>query len=124
MCIRDRYNDLMGIRIPIPEFKRIHKNYHPELLLPKFETFRETLHAKAYFGIMADILRFCGYRGWVLLIDEIELIGRLGRISRLKAYLNLAWLMNWSNEMKYPIYTVTAAATRLQDDIWLSLIHI
>jgi len=112
------YNDLIGVRIPISEFKRIHKNYHSELPLPKFEPFKETLHAYAYFGIMADILRFCGYKGWVLLIDEIELIGRLGRVSRLKAYLNLAWLMNWSNEMKYPIYTVTAAATRLQDDIW------
>ncbi|MHB8278774.1 MAG: BREX system ATP-binding domain-containing protein [Candidatus Humimicrobiaceae bacterium] len=112
------YNDLMGIRVPVTEFKKIHKIYHPELALPKFETFKETKHAEAYFGLMADVLKFCGYKGWVLLIDEIELIGRLGKVSRLKAYLNLAWLMNWFSEMKYPIYTICAAATRLQDDIW------
>ena len=112
------YGDLMGIRVPMAEFRRIHNSNHPEFPLPKFDTFKETVHAKAYFGLMADIIKFCGYKGWVLLIDEVELMGRLGRASRLKAYLNLNWLLNWNSEMKYPIYVLSAAASGLQDDLF------
>ena len=112
------YGDLMGIRASIAQFRTIHQKNHPELPLPKFDTFKETIHSQAYFGLMADVIKFCGYKGWVILIDEVELIGRLGKVSRFKAYLNLIWLLNWNSEMKYPIYVLTAAATRLQDDLW------
>jgi len=74
-------------------------------------------HADAYFGLFADVIRFCGFRGWVILIDEVELILRLGRVSRLKAYRNLNWLLNWAGEMRYPIYTIGAAHTYLQE-VW------
>jgi len=70
--------------------------------------------------LLADAVCFCGYRGWVILIDELELIGRLSRLSRLKAYLNLNWLLNWSGGMTYPIYTLGAAAVNLQEEIWHS----
>ena len=50
--------------------------------MPKFATnFRFREHAAAYFGLMADAIRWCGYRGWVILIDEVELLGRLGVIA-------------------------------------------
>lgn len=111
------YTDLLGVRLPIPELKRIHRLWSSSAL-PKMESFKVNQHSSAYFGVMADAVKLCGYRGWVILIDELELIGRLGKTSRLNAYLNLSWLMNWAGNMKYPIYTLAAAATRLQDDIW------
>ena len=80
--------------------------------------FKMQEHATAYFGVLADAIRLCGYKGWVILIDEVELAGRLGPMNRLKAYRNLHWLLNWSGTMQYPVYTLAAAATRLQDDIW------
>ncbi len=111
------YSDLMGIKIPMQDFKRIHRSSRHESLVLT-ENFKVNDHASAYFGVLADAIRFCGYKGWVILIDEVELLGRLGRLARLKAYMNLNWLLNWTNEMKYPIYTIAAAATRLQDDTW------
>jgi hypothetical protein len=112
------YGDLMGNRIPLGELRHLHKQTRQEPL-PKFEeNFRATRHAAAYLGLMADAIRFCGYRGWVLLIDEAELIGRLGRASRMRAYLNLHFLLGWSATLPYPVYTIAAVASRLQDDLW------
>lgn len=71
--------DLMGTRLTSPELKRIHRNCRGETF-PKFETnFRNTQHGSAYFGIMADAIALCGYRGWVLLLNEVELVGRFGQ---------------------------------------------
>jgi len=112
------YGELLGIRLPSPELRRIHRQCRQQGL-PKFPIpFKVQEHATAYFGVMADAIRLCGYKGWVILIDEVELTGRLGLLSRLKAYRNLHWLLNWSGTLQYPIYTLAAAATRLQDDIW------
>lgn len=114
---RDKlYGDLTGLRLPIPELGRIHRKSRQSSL--QKVGFKINEHSSAYFGVMADALGLCGFNGWVILIDEVELIGRLGKASRYKAYSNLSWLLNWSGRMKYPIYTVAAAATRLQDDLW------
>ncbi len=108
--------DLSGIRLPLGEAGRIHRSLRGRPL-PKCQ-FKVTTHADAYYGVVADALKCAGFEGWVILIDEIELIGRLGKTARLKAYRNLHWLLNWGGRMKYPIYVVGAAASRLQDDLW------
>jgi hypothetical protein len=110
------YGDLLGVRLPVGELGRIHRMIKGSTQ-PNFK-FKVTEHASAYFGLMADLIQLCGFEGWVILIDEVELIGRLGKLSRFNAYRNLNWLLNWQGTMKYPIYTVAAAATRLQDDLW------
>ncbi|MCX6090681.1 MAG: DUF2791 family P-loop domain-containing protein [Candidatus Atribacteria bacterium] len=111
------YADLMGIRIPRAELKRIHRASR-KMDLPKHDFFRHTEHTSAYFGVLADAIQFCGFKGWVILIDEVELIGRLGKVSRMKACRNLNWLLNWNKKMNYPIYTIIAAASNLQVDLW------
>lgn len=114
------YGDLMGTRLGMTELRQIHRASRGEPL-PKFESnFGVKKHGGAYFGVMADILTWCGYKGWVILIDEVELIGRLGKVGRLDAYLNLNWLLNWSGEMSYPIYTVGVVASSLRNDVWFS----
>lgn len=114
------YGDLMGTRIAMPELKRIHRACREETL-PKFEsTFGVKKHGSAYFGVMADVLEWCGYKGWVILIDEVELIGRLGKVGRLDGYQNLNWLLNWSGKMSYPIYTLGVVASSLRNDVWFS----
>ncbi|NLM77489.1 MAG: DUF2791 family P-loop domain-containing protein [Ruminococcaceae bacterium] len=110
------FGDLMGVRMPVSELGRIHRSLKG-MAFPRFK-FKVAEHAFAYFGLLADLIQLCGFEGWVILIDEVELIGRLGKISRYKAYMNLNWLLNWQATMTYPIYTVAAAATRLQDDLW------
>ena len=115
------YGDLMGTRLGMPELRRIHRACRGEPL-PKFESnFGIKKHGSAYFGVMADTLAWCGYKGWVILIDEVELIGRLGKVGRLDAYRNLNWLLNWSGTMSYPIYTVGVVASSLRNDVWFSI---
>jgi hypothetical protein len=132
------YGDLTGTRLTMTELKRLHRLCRGEAM-PRFETnFRATQHGSAYFGMMADAIALCGYKGWVLLIDEVELIGRLGKVSRLQAYRNLNWLLNWSEQpwhpepplsnasdelfsaCPYPIYTVGVVASSLRNDVWFS----
>lgn len=114
------YGDLMGTRLAMPDLRRIHRDCRGEPL-PKFEsTFGVKKHGSAYFGVMADTLAWCGYKGWVILIDEVELIGRLGQVGRLDAYRNLNWLLNWSGTMPYPIYTLGVVASSLRNDVWFS----
>jgi hypothetical protein len=110
------YGDLLGVRLPAGELSRIHRTARGSVI-PKFK-FKVAEHAESYFGMMADAIQLCGFEGWVILLDEVELLGRLGKLSRFKAYQNLNWLLNWQGGMEYPIYTVAAAATRLQDDLW------
>ena len=111
------YHDLLGDRLHLAEVRRAAQDVGLGQRLRKVPRFRMGDHAFAYFGVLADAICFCGYRGWVILIDEVELVARLGKVSRLNAYMNLNWLLNWSEEMSYPIYTVGAAALSLQG-IW------
>jgi hypothetical protein len=54
------------------------------------------------FKFAARLIRAAGYRGWVLLIDEVELIGQYSRLQRGRSYAELArWLGNIESE-QYP----------------------
>ncbi|RLC36067.1 hypothetical protein DRH29_05290 [candidate division Kazan bacterium] len=112
----DLYNNLVGERLSISDIRRIATEAGIRDLMRDLPPFRQS-NIDAYFGVFADVIRFCGFNGWVILIDEVELIARLGRISRLKAYLNLNWLLNYNGGLSYPIYSVGVAATSLQE-IW------
>lgn len=111
------YGDLLGSRIPISEIKRIHK-LRRGIPFPKIPNFGVLKHGQAYFEVMADIIQWCGYKGWVILIDEIELIARLGKVGRLNSYKNLNWLLNWSQDKPFPFYCVGGVASPLMD-LWL-----
>lgn len=110
------YTNLLGAKLPIGDIKKIHKRNFGGTF-PSSETFTVTKHGKAYFELMADVITWCGYKGWVILIDEIELVARLGKAGRLQAYQNLSWLINWSQQLQFPIYTVGGIASPLMD-LW------
>ncbi len=48
--------------------------------------FTKTKHAMDYFAFVSTLFRRVGLRGWVLLFDEAELVGRLGKNARMKSY--------------------------------------
>ena len=52
--------------------------------------FTKTRHCGDYFSFMSRLFTQMGYHGWVILVDETELIGRLGKKARLNAYRNMA----------------------------------
>ncbi|MCG3199022.1 MAG: hypothetical protein GHCLOJNM_03530 [bacterium] len=111
------YTGLLGDPLRVPDVRAIAKTTDKSVLDRAIGGFRKGTHAQAYFGVLADTIRLCALKGWVILIDEVELIARLGGVSRLNAYRNLNWLLNWTRAMPYQIYTVGAAATSLQE-VW------
>lgn len=52
--------------------------------------FTKTKHCMDYFRFMSRLFSRLGYNGWVILVDEAELMGRLGKKARLNAYNNMA----------------------------------
>lgn len=54
------------------------------------ENFSKTRHCRDYFTFMSHLFTQMGYHGWVILMDETELIGRLSKKARLNAYRNMA----------------------------------
>jgi len=109
------YHDVLGDRLHLADVRLAAQGVGLKQRLRKLPRFRMGDHTFAYFGVLADAICLCGYRGWVILVDEVELIARLGKVSRLKAYRNLNWLLNWSETMQYPIYTLGAAASSLEE---------
>jgi hypothetical protein len=59
---------------------------------------------------MSKCFRTLGYSGWVILFDEAELIGRLGRVSRMKAYRTMHSFLKPDNfEGVYSIFAFGAS---------------
>ena len=50
------------------------------------QNFTKTKHCMDYYAFMSTLFRRIGYDGWVILFDEAELIGRLGKKARAKHY--------------------------------------
>ena len=51
--------------------------------------FNKNRHIDDYFLFLRRLFAASGLNGWIILFDEVELIGRLGRKSRFNAYTNM-----------------------------------
>ena len=49
-------------------------------------SFSKARHSMDYFRFLSRLFSLCGYGGWVLLFDEAELMGRMGKKARAKGY--------------------------------------
>jgi hypothetical protein len=78
--------DLSGDFLPGPTLKAIHRLNFQSSARPG--SFAPTRQAWDYFRMLDLLVQVKGYRGWVLLFDEAELIGKLGLGGRAKAYAN------------------------------------
>lgn len=64
-----------------------------------------------HFSFAVGLMRAAGYHGWVLLIDEVELIGRYSIGNRGRAYAELARWMGHAEGFQYPGLVTVAAIT-------------
>lgn len=81
--------DLEGDFIANVPLKKIYRRIFNQPV--KYNTnFTKTKHCKDYFSFMSHLFMQMGYHGWVILIDETELMGRLGKKARLNGYRNMA----------------------------------
>lgn len=63
------------------------------------------------FKFAARLMRAAGYRGWVLLIDEVELIARYSRLQRARSYGELARWLGRVEADQYPGLVTVASIT-------------
>ncbi len=82
--------DLVYLDMGLAEVKRIHRsNFGGTLKLERFSAQREVYD---YFRLVDFLITAAGYAGWLILFDEAELVGRLGRGGRAKAYASIGRL--------------------------------
>ena len=60
------------------------------------------------FRFAARLMRAAGYAGWLLLVDEVELIGSYSALQRAKAYIEIARLMNATDDPVHGVLSVMA----------------
>lgn len=118
----DAYNqyilasDLAGDFIPNAQLKSIHRlNFGKALPLSPFKVKENSFD---YFRFLSQLIRACGFAGWVILFDEFEQLMYLGITARANAYLNAARFMSPSYGLT-ATYTVFSASSNLWSElIW------
>ena len=79
--------------------------------------FVKTKHCRDYLSFMSHLFLQMGYHGWVILIDETELMGRLGKKARLNAYNNMAHFLMPGEYMKSTFTLFALSASYVEDVI-------
>ena len=65
------------------------------------------------FRFATQLFRAAGYRGWVLLFDEVELIGKYSRLQRARSYAELA---RWLGVVESDRYAGLLSVATITDD--------
>ncbi len=107
--------DLEGDFIANPVLKKIYRRIYNQPV--RFSAnFSKTKHCADYFSFMSRFFVKMGYQGWVILVDEAELMGRLGKKARLKAYENMAPFLFPKQEMQ-SVFTLFALSASYIEDV-------
>ena len=80
------------------------------------QNFTKTKHCMDYFAFMSTLFRQVGLGGWVILFDEAELIGRLGKKARAKSYRNMQQFLQPSGQME-GVFSLFAFSTSFTEDV-------
>jgi len=79
-------NDLSGNWLPLPQLRSLNRLNFGRTVAIRFSARQ---NAWDYFRFLAHLIRLRGLAGWVILIDEFELVGTLGAGARAEAYYNM-----------------------------------
>lgn len=83
----------------------------------RFQTaFRKTQHGMDYFTFISHLFRQLGYDGWVILFDETELIGRLGKKTRAKSYQQMQHFLNPAGQLE-GVFSLFALSSSYAEDV-------
>ncbi len=80
------------------------------------QNFTKTKHCGDYFAFMSTLFRRLGYTGWVILFDEAELIGRLGKKARAKSYSTMQSFLRPSAELE-AVFSVFAFSSSFTEEV-------
>ena len=80
------------------------------------QNFSKLRHSKDYFYFLSRLFRLLGYDGWVLLFDEAELIGRLGKKARAKSYQEMQGFLRPSPRLE-GVFSLFALSSSYVEDV-------
>lgn len=107
--------DLEGDFISNALLKQIYKRIFNQKV--KYNVnFSKTKHCGDYFSFLSHLFVQMGYNGWVILIDETELVGRLGKKARLNAYRSMGAFLLPDSRME-SVYTMFALGASYAEDV-------
>jgi hypothetical protein len=108
----DLVGDLEGNFLTAVELKRIHReNFSKSIQLPASRVKDEV----PYYFLLADwLIQRAGYQGWLILFDEVELMGKFGRGGRARSYGNLGRFLAGMGERTVSVWAV---AGNFQKDV-------
>ena len=72
------------------------------------------------YRFLARLIMAAGYGGWVVLIDEVELVGRYSLMQRGRSYAELA---RWMGQVKGEAYPGLMAVAAITDDYGLAVLQ-
>ncbi|MHB8191242.1 MAG: BREX system ATP-binding domain-containing protein [Ferrimicrobium sp.] len=79
---------------------------------------KEVEFSRDRFLFISRLIRAAGFSGWVLLIDEVELIGRYSLIQRAKSYAEVKrWLEGSRNDPAAPIVSVLTTVDDFEGEV-------
>ena len=107
--------DLEGDFIANVPLKKIYRRIFNQPV--KYNTnFTKTKHCSDYFSFMSHLFIQMGYKGWVILVDETELMGRLGKKARLNAYRNMAHFLLPDQKLE-AVFSIFALSASYVEDV-------
>ncbi len=80
------------------------------------KSFSKTKHSMDYFYFMSHLFRQLGYNGWVLLLDEAELMGSLGKKARAKGYVQLQKFIKPDHKLE-GVFSLIAFSSSYEEDV-------
>jgi len=98
--------DLQGDFIAINPLKKIYREIFAERVVFS-ANFVKSRHIWDYYLFLSRLFTLSGLQGWVILFDEAENIGRLGRKSRFSAYANMAQFLRAESSNIHTLFTIT-----------------
>jgi hypothetical protein len=97
---------MQGDLVSNPQLKRIYKDIFSEKIV--FSTnFAKSRHVWDYFMFLSRLFTLSGLDGWVLLFDEAEHIGRMGRKARFGAYTQMSKFLQSGTDRIFSLFTMT-----------------
>ena len=107
--------DLEGDFAPLQLIKTCYKRVNGSAV--KFsQNFSKTKHSMDYFYFMSHFFKACGYDGWVIMFDEIELLGRLGKKTRISSYVKMQEFLKPCSKMEN-VFCLFALSSSYADDV-------
>jgi hypothetical protein len=86
-ALDDLHRDLAGDFLSVPDVKAVHRRNFGRPV--RMSPFRQQVDTFDYMRLVDFLSRTRGLGGWLILLDEMELVAKLGSKARARAYANL-----------------------------------